>query len=50
MSFSVLDSKGQDFLDPENPNGFDVSKMRLFYEINGEVRAGTQSKFRQGNF
>jgi len=38
MSFSVLDSKGEDFLDPENPNGFDVSKIRLFYEINGEVK------------
>ncbi|WP_026727857.1 hypothetical protein [Flavobacterium denitrificans] len=38
MSFSVLNAKGEDLLDPEIPNGFDVSKIRLFYEINGEVK------------
>lgn len=38
ISFSVLDGKSEDLLDPDNPNGLDLSKMKLFYEINGEVK------------
>ncbi|MDQ6472033.1 hypothetical protein RB619_15380 [Flavobacterium sp. LHD-80] len=51
MSFSVLNAKGDDLLDPENPNGFDVSKIRLFYEINGEVKEqGLNPNFVKGVF
>lgn len=38
MDFSVLNAQGEDLLDPNNPNSFDISKIKLFYEVNGEVK------------
>lgn len=35
FEFSVKDSEGNDLLNPENPNSFNQSKIKLFYLING---------------
>jgi len=36
IEFSVLNSQNEDLLNPENPNHLDVTKIKLFYLINGE--------------
>lgn len=36
IEFSVLNMQNEDLLNPENPNHLDVTKIKLFYLINGE--------------
>lgn len=36
IEFSILNSQNEDLLNPENPNHLDVTKIKLFYLINGE--------------
>jgi hypothetical protein len=36
IEFSIFNSENEDLLNPENPNHLDVSKIKLFYIINGE--------------
>jgi hypothetical protein len=35
ISFSILNDQDEDLLNPENQNHLDVSKMKLFYVVNG---------------
>lgn len=35
VEFSVFNAQNEDLLNPENPNHLDVSKIKLFYVING---------------
>ena len=37
FDFSIKDGEGNDLLDPESPNSFDGSKIKLFYLISGEL-------------
>ena len=37
FEFSVTDNEGNDLLNPENPNSFNESDIKLFYLINGET-------------
>lgn len=34
--FSVINAQNEDLLNPENPNHLDVSKIKLYYIINGQ--------------
>jgi hypothetical protein len=38
LAFSVLNSQNEDLLNPENPNHLDVTKIKLFYVIDGEMK------------
>lgn len=35
VDFYVLNTQGEDLLNPKNPNCLDVSKIKLFYIVNG---------------
>ncbi len=35
VSISVLDSEGNDLLDPENPDHLDLAQIKVYYELNG---------------
>lgn len=37
FEFDIKDSEGNDMLNPENPNSFDESAIKLFYLIEGNV-------------
>lgn len=36
FEFSVKGTDGSDLLKPDNPNGLDQSKIKLFYKVDGE--------------
>lgn len=36
FEFSVKGTDGSDLLNPDNPNGLDQSKIKLFYKVDGE--------------
>ncbi len=36
IQFSVFNSENEDLLNPDSPNHLDVSKIKLFYVVNGE--------------
>jgi hypothetical protein len=38
LEFSVLNSQNEDLLNPENPNHLDITKIKLFYVIDGEMQ------------
>lgn len=38
MEFSVFSSQNEDLLDPATTNYFEASGIKLFYEINGEIK------------
>lgn len=37
INFSIRDSEGNDLLNPNNPNSFDESEVKLFYLIDGNL-------------
>lgn len=45
IKFSILNDKSEDLLDPDNPNSFDVSEIKLFYEIDGKIYDSTPERF-----
>ncbi len=38
IDLTVINSDGEDLLNPNNPNHLDLDKIRVFYEIDGELQ------------